>query len=106
MDMTASPEASAPIQPEVVAVEASLAENNDYISEYELVGLTADHFNTDRAMNIFNKKLLTIIKLDKVTVTSSTVATVVYPVVNPSDRVTIAYYGCIPKDAPTTLPFC
>lgn len=106
MEMTASPESSLreAIQQDV-AVEASRA---DDFEEYQIVGLTSDHFNINQraAALPFKNNRVTIVKLDKVTVTSGTVVTSTYPVTNPTDRVTLAYYGCIPNDAPTNLPKC
>lgn len=106
MEMTASPELSLreAIQQDV-AVETSRA---DDFEEYEIVGLTSDHFNINQraaALPFMNNRV-TIIKMDKVTVTLGTTVTSIYPNNNPTDRVTLAYYGCIPGDAPTNLPKC
>lgn len=100
MEMTASPEMSLreAIQQDV-AVEASRA--GDY-QEYEIVGLAPDNF-VDRGMPLFGNKV-TIVKLDRVTVTASTTVTSAYP--NSNQRVTLAYYGCVPQDAPSNLPPC
>ena len=101
LEVTAIPEMSLreAIQQDV-AVEASHSE--DY-QEYEIFGLTADHF-ADRAKKPLFSSPFTIVKLDRVTVTASTTITSAYP--NSKDRVTLAYYGCVPQDAPSNLPPC
>lgn len=102
MEVTASPELSLreAIQQDV-AVEAS---RSDDLDEYEIVGLTSDHFE-ERALPFMNNRV-TIIKLDKATVTVKTTITSAYPTTNPDQRVTLAYSGCIPEDAPINLPAC
>ncbi len=102
MEMTASPELtlSDEIQQEVI-LEAS---RDDEYQEYAILGL--EDFYSERASMPFFGKKMTIVKLDRVTVTDVTTITSTYPTQLPSDRVTVAYLGCIPKDAPTNLPLC
>lgn len=101
MEMTASPELtlSDAIQQDVI-LEAS--RDDDY-QEYAIVGL--DEFSERASLPFFGKKM-TIVKLDRVTITDVKTITSVFPTKVPSDRVTVAYLGCIPKDAPTNLPLC
>ena len=101
MEVTASPELtlSDEIQQEVI-LEAS---RDEEYQEYAIVGL--DDFSERGSMPFFGKKM-TIVKLDRVTVTNVKTITSTYPTQLPSDRVTVAYLGCIPKDAPTNLPLC
>lgn len=101
MEITASPELplSDATQQDVI-VETSL--DNEY-QEYAIVGL--DDISERASMPFFGKRI-TIVKLDRVTVTEVTTVTTAYPITNPNDRVTVGYLGCIPADAPTNLPLC
>jgi hypothetical protein len=103
MEVTASPELtlSDEIQPEVI-LEAS---RHDEYQEYAIVGLENDFYSERASMPFFGKKM-TIVRLDRVTVTDVKTVTSTYPTKLPSDRVTVAYLGCIPKDAPTNLALC
>lgn len=102
--MTASPELSMMREDmhQDVAVETSRSDDSTSFHEYELVGLTSEHLSNQRGL--FGGRV-TMVKLDKVTVTASVTVTATYPVVAPTDRVTIAYLGCVPTDAPV-LPKC
>lgn len=103
--MTASPELTLrqAIQQDVAAaVEASRAE--DY-HEYEIVGLMPHHF-AERALPFFGAGgRVTIVRLDPVTVTVSQTVTSKFPFDAPTDRVTLAFSGCIPSQVPD-LPQC
>lgn len=101
MEITASPELplTDAIQ-QAVIVETSL---DDEYQEYAILGL--DDISERASMPFFGKRI-TIIKLDRVTVTQVTTVTTNYPTTSPNDRVTVGYLGCIPPDAPTNLPLC
>lgn len=100
--MTASPEMSLreAIQQDV-DVEASKAEE---YHEYEITGLMPHHF-AERALPFLGGNKVTIVRVDPVTVTVKQTVTSQFPFVNPTDRVTVIYFGCAPSKVPD-LPHC
>lgn len=84
-----------------VAVEASR-------DEFEIVGLPlSERFIIPVPIPIFGigANRVTLVKYDRVTVTSDQVVTSVYPVLNDQDRVTLTIGGCVPTILPPH-PLC
>lgn len=105
MEMTASPDLSLGESiKQDVAVEASRAEE---YHQYQIAGLMAHHF-AERALPLLgSSNPITIVRLDPVTVTVSQTVTSKFPFDKPSDRVTLAYAGCVPSDVVAmNLPHC
>jgi len=103
--MTASPDLS--LRESIkqdVAVEASRAEE---YHQYQIAGLLPHHF-AERALPFLgSSNPITIVRLDPVTVTVSQTVTSQFPFNNPSDRVTLAYSGCVPSEVVAmNLPHC
>ena len=103
--MTASPDLSLreSIQQDV-AVEASRVEE---YHQYQIAGLMPYHF-AERALPLLGgSNPITIVRLDPVTVTVRQTVTSKFPFDKPSDRVTLAYVGCVPSNiVGMNLPHC
>ena len=83
-----------------VAVEASRG-------EYEIVGLPlSDRFLVPVPVPIFGvgANRVTLVKYDRITVTSDQVLTSAYPVSKDQDRVTLTIGGCVPAILPAYPP--
>ena len=100
--MTAHPEKTLR---EAIQQDVEASKEEEY-HEYEIIGLIPNHF-AERALPFFSggTKALTIVRVDPVTVTVQQTVTSPYPFASPSDRVTVAYSGCVPSEVPN-LPHC
>ena len=86
--------------PREIAVEASR-------DEYEIVGLAlSERFLLPVPIPIFGAgpNRVTLIKYDRITVTSHQVVTSDYPVLSDQDRVTLTIGGCVPSVLPAHPP--
>lgn len=91
--MTAIPELNSR-EAFVRQVETSQFENAEH--EYEIHGVFPQF--AERAFPFSNK--ITLVKLDRVTVTATQIVTSIFPFVGATDRVTLNIGGCVPTDLP------
>ena len=80
-------------------VETSQLETSE--QEYEIHGVFPQF--AERAFPFAQK--ITLVKLDRVTVTATQTVTSNFPIAGPTDRVTLAISGCVPTNLPS-WPSC
>lgn len=94
--MTASPvHEQSQLADEILLETSQIQERADH-AEFEIIGLNPKGNQLNRAFPPF----ITIVKLDRVTVTVPSTVTTVYPVTASTDRVTLSISGCVPTDLP------
>ena len=97
--MTSSPQVNDQVKQEIET-------SQDVQHEYEIVGLPfSSCLLVPVPIPIFGLgKRVTLIKYDRVTVTTTHLLTSAYPVQNHQDRVTLSIAGCFPSDLPAYPP--
>lgn len=102
LEATASPDQMPLVEAIQQDVTIETSKMEDEYHEYEIIGLMPQNF-IERGLPFMNKA--TIVRVNPVTVTVSQTVTSTFPINSPSDRVTLAYTGCIPSGVPN-LPSC
>lgn len=95
MEMTASPVYQSQLADEILLETSQIQQRADH-GEFEIIGLNPKGNQLNRAFPPF----ITIVKLERVTVTVPSTVTTAYPVTASTDRVTLSISGCVPTDLP------